>query len=71
MAFALHHLEGETLEAVARQCGCSLATVPADHPPLQRAEDLRDPGRQGDVHDRYLPVRVLTGRRAGYTSAHG
>jgi RNA polymerase sigma-70 factor (ECF subfamily) len=27
MAFALHHLEGETLEVVARLCGCSLATA--------------------------------------------
>jgi RNA polymerase sigma-70 factor (ECF subfamily) len=27
MAFALHHLEGETLEEVARLCGCSLATA--------------------------------------------
>jgi RNA polymerase sigma-70 factor (ECF subfamily) len=27
VAFALHHLEGETLEAVARLCDCSLATA--------------------------------------------
>ena len=27
VAFALHHLEGETLEVVARLCGCSLATA--------------------------------------------
>jgi RNA polymerase sigma-70 factor (ECF subfamily) len=27
VAFALHHLEGETLEAVARLCACSLATA--------------------------------------------
>jgi RNA polymerase sigma-70 factor (ECF subfamily) len=27
VAFALHHLEGEKLEEVARLCGCSLATA--------------------------------------------
>jgi RNA polymerase sigma-70 factor (ECF subfamily) len=27
VAFVMHHIEGETLEAVARICGCSLATA--------------------------------------------
>ena len=27
LAFCLHHVEGETLEAVAELCGCSLATA--------------------------------------------
>lgn len=27
VAWVLHHVEGETLPVVARQCGCSLATV--------------------------------------------
>jgi RNA polymerase sigma-70 factor (ECF subfamily) len=27
VAFVLHHIEGETLEAAARICGCSLATA--------------------------------------------
>jgi RNA polymerase sigma-70 factor (ECF subfamily) len=41
VAFVLHHIEGETLEAVARICGCSLATAKRRIARAQEAIDRR------------------------------
>jgi RNA polymerase sigma-70 factor, ECF subfamily len=44
LAFALHTIEGETMEAVARLCGCSFATAKRRVARAQKAieEDLSD-----------------------------
>jgi RNA polymerase sigma-70 factor, ECF subfamily len=44
LAFCLHHVEGETLEMVARLCGCSCATAKRRIARAQRAieERMRD-----------------------------
>jgi len=39
VAFVLHHIEGETLEAVAQICRCSLATTKRRVARAQRAID--------------------------------
>lgn len=41
VAFVLHHIEGETLPAVARMCGCSLATAKRRIARAQEAIDRR------------------------------
>jgi RNA polymerase sigma-70 factor, ECF subfamily len=46
MAFVLHHIEGETLESVARICRCSLATVKRRVARARKAIDVLD-----DEHD--------------------
>jgi RNA polymerase sigma-70 factor, ECF subfamily len=42
VAFVLHHIEGETLESVARMCRCSLATVKRRVARARLAIDLLD-----------------------------
>jgi len=44
VAFVLHHIEGETLPAVARICGCSLATAKRRIARAQEAIDRRVDG---------------------------